>query len=178
MSMRLAPAPKVAVAEGDLVVIEDSGVEDDDKLEFGQKLVNWQDEALTIRNLCKMIETGSRYGIPTLGVTAVGTELTRDARYLGMASRVLAENGAQVVKTYYCDEGFEREHCSQGAGSVREGNTQNFRLADLNTNTSKYFAGVVRLGGYQSQDSMFHRIHYGHGNDINLSLGQFVQYLG
>jgi len=65
-------------------------------------------EALTIRNLCKMIETGNRYGIPTLGVTAVGTELTRDARYLGMASRVLAENGAQVVKTYYCDEGFER----------------------------------------------------------------------
>jgi putative autoinducer-2 (AI-2) aldolase len=67
-----------------------------------------QYEALTIRNLCKMIETGNRYGIPTLGVTAVGRELTRDARYLGMASRVLAENGAQVVKTYFCAEGFER----------------------------------------------------------------------
>lgn len=65
-------------------------------------------EALTIRNLCKMIETGNRYGIPTLGVTAVGTELTRDARYLGMATRVLAENGAQVVKTYFCEENFER----------------------------------------------------------------------
>lgn len=65
-------------------------------------------EALTIRNLCKMIETGNRYGIPTLGVTAVGKELTRDARYLGMASRVCAEHGAQVVKTYYCAEGFEK----------------------------------------------------------------------
>ncbi len=64
-------------------------------------------EARTIRNLCRMIEAGNRYGIPTLGVTAVGQELTRDARYLGMASRVLAENGAQVVKTYYCQEGFE-----------------------------------------------------------------------
>jgi putative autoinducer-2 (AI-2) aldolase len=64
-------------------------------------------EALTIRNLCKMIETGNRYGIATLGVTAVGKELTRDARYLGMASRVLAENGAQVIKTYFCSEGFE-----------------------------------------------------------------------
>ena len=53
-----------------------------------------------------MIETGNRYGVPTLGVTAVGRDMTRDARYLGMASRVLAENGAQVVKTYYCD-GFE-----------------------------------------------------------------------
>jgi putative autoinducer-2 (AI-2) aldolase len=65
-------------------------------------------EALTIRNLCKMIETGNRYGIATLGVTAVGKELVRDARYLGMASRVLAENGAQVIKTYFCSEGFEQ----------------------------------------------------------------------
>ena len=65
-------------------------------------------EALTMRNLCKMIETGNRYGIPTLGVTAVGKELTRDARYLGMATRVLAENGAQVIKTYYCEENFEQ----------------------------------------------------------------------
>ncbi|MFC1498930.1 3-hydroxy-5-phosphonooxypentane-2,4-dione thiolase [Verrucomicrobiota bacterium] len=65
-------------------------------------------EAVTIRNLCKLIETGNRYGIPTLGVTAVGKELVRDARYLGMASRVCAENGAQVIKTYYCEEGFEK----------------------------------------------------------------------
>jgi putative autoinducer-2 (AI-2) aldolase len=65
-------------------------------------------EALTVRNLCRIIETGNRYGIPTLGVTAVGQDLTRDARYLGMASRVLAENGAQVVKTYYCDKDFDK----------------------------------------------------------------------
>ena len=38
----------------------------------------------------------------------VGKELTRDARYLGMASRVCAENGATFVKTYYCSEGFEK----------------------------------------------------------------------
>lgn len=65
-------------------------------------------EALTIRNLCRMIETGLRYGIPTLGVNAVGTELTRDARYLALGARVIAENGAQVVKTYFCEEGFEK----------------------------------------------------------------------
>ncbi len=64
-------------------------------------------EAQTIRNLCQMVESGNRYGVPTLGVTAVGRELTRDARYLGFATRVLAENGAQVVKTYYCDDGFD-----------------------------------------------------------------------
>ena len=48
-----------------------------------------------------------RYGIPTLAVTAVGKELVRDAKYLGLASRIAAELGARIVKTYYCD-GFEK----------------------------------------------------------------------
>jgi len=64
-------------------------------------------EATTIRNLTRAVDLGTRYGIPTLGVTAVGKDMARDARYLSMASRVCAENGAHVVKTYYC-EGFEQ----------------------------------------------------------------------
>lgn len=65
-------------------------------------------EGLTIRNLTQTIDLGMKYGIPTMGVTAVGKELVRDARYLGMASRVCAENGAHVVKTYYCEKDFEQ----------------------------------------------------------------------
>jgi putative autoinducer-2 (AI-2) aldolase len=65
-------------------------------------------EALTIRNLTKIVDEGSKFGIPVLGVTAVGKELVRDARYLSLASRVCAENGAHVVKTYFCEEGFEK----------------------------------------------------------------------
>ena len=42
-----------------------------------------------------------------LAVTAVGKELTRDARYLRLATRICAELGAQVVKTYYCAEDFD-----------------------------------------------------------------------
>jgi putative autoinducer-2 (AI-2) aldolase len=64
-------------------------------------------EATTIRNLTRTVDLGSRFGIPTLGVTAVGKDMARDARYLSMASRVCAENGAHVVKTYFC-EGFEQ----------------------------------------------------------------------
>lgn len=64
-------------------------------------------EGVTIRNLTKTVDLGTRYGIPTLGVTAVGKDMGRDARYLSMASRVCAENGAHVVKTYFCDN-FER----------------------------------------------------------------------
>jgi putative autoinducer-2 (AI-2) aldolase len=46
--------------------------------------------------------------VPVLGVTAVGKELVRDARYLGLATRICAELGAQVVKTYYCPEDFDK----------------------------------------------------------------------
>ena len=65
-------------------------------------------EAKTVENLVRTADLGARYGIPTLGVTAVGKELVRDSRYLAMASRVCAENGATFVKTYYCEEGFAK----------------------------------------------------------------------
>ncbi|MBE7503254.1 MAG: 3-hydroxy-5-phosphonooxypentane-2,4-dione thiolase [Verrucomicrobiales bacterium] len=65
-------------------------------------------EAKTIENLVRTADLGARYGIPTLGVTAVGKELTRDARYLALACRICAENGATFVKTYYCETDFEK----------------------------------------------------------------------
>jgi len=63
-------------------------------------------EATTIANFSQLADRGSRYGIPIMGVTAVGKDMARDSRYFGLASRVCAENGANIVKTYYC-EGFE-----------------------------------------------------------------------
>jgi putative autoinducer-2 (AI-2) aldolase len=65
-------------------------------------------EAVTIKNLVRTADMGAKYNIPTLGVTAVGKELARDARYLGLATRVCAENGATFVKTYFCETGFEQ----------------------------------------------------------------------
>jgi len=64
-------------------------------------------EKETLTNLAKLCDDGLRYGIPVLAVTAVGKEMARDARYLGLATRIAAELGAQVVKTYFC-EGFEK----------------------------------------------------------------------
>jgi putative autoinducer-2 (AI-2) aldolase len=61
----------------------------------------------TISNLAKLVDAGERYGIPVLAVTAVGKDMVRDARYLALASRIAAEMGAHIVKTYYCDD-FER----------------------------------------------------------------------
>jgi len=64
-------------------------------------------EKQTLGNLAYLINEGNRYGIPTLAVTAVGREMVRDSRYLGLATRVVAELGAHFVKTYYCEPGFE-----------------------------------------------------------------------
>ena len=64
-------------------------------------------EAKTIENLVRTADAGYKYGIPTMGVTAVGKDMARDSKYFGLASRVCAENGANIVKTYYCD-GFAK----------------------------------------------------------------------
>ena len=55
----------------------------------------------TIANLAKLVDLGERYGIPVIAVTAVGKDMVRDARYLALASRIAAEMGAHIVKTYY-----------------------------------------------------------------------------
>ncbi len=66
-------------------------------------------EKESLLNLSKLVDEGEKYGIPVMAVTAVGKELgKRDARYLALASRIAAELGARVVKTYYCEEGFEK----------------------------------------------------------------------
>jgi len=69
--------------------------------------VGGQYEKQTLVNLAKLVDMGEDYGIPVLAVTAVGKEMNRDARYLGLACRIAAELGAHMVKTYYC-EGFEK----------------------------------------------------------------------
>ena len=64
-------------------------------------------EYQTVVNLGKLVSEAEKYGIPVLAVTAVGKELGKDARYLSLACRVAAEQGAHIVKTYYC-ENFEK----------------------------------------------------------------------
>ena len=73
-----------------------------------QVYIGGEHEHQSIGNLVKVVDTGNRYGIPTLAVTGVGKELVRDAKYLGLATRICAEMGAHFVKTYYCDSGFSR----------------------------------------------------------------------
>lgn len=64
-------------------------------------------EHQTLMNLTDLIDECQGYGIPVLAVTAVGKDMARDARYLGLCCRIAAELGASFVKTYYCDD-FEK----------------------------------------------------------------------
>lgn len=66
-----------------------------------QVFIGGEFETRSVINMTNMVDRCNRYGIPVLGVTAVGAELTRDARYIGLASRILAELGAAFIKTYY-----------------------------------------------------------------------------
>lgn len=91
---------RIAVAMDDAVRINASAA-------AVQVFVGGEGETQSIQNMTTLIDEGMRVGMPVLGVTAVGKELTRDARYFRLATRMIAELGAQMVKTYYVDEDFE-----------------------------------------------------------------------
>ncbi len=72
-----------------------------------QVFIGGPHETQSVHNMTRLVDRGMRYGIPVLGVTAVGKELTRDVRYISLATRILAELGAAFVKTYHVP-GFEQ----------------------------------------------------------------------
>jgi 3-hydroxy-5-phosphonooxypentane-2,4-dione thiolase len=72
-----------------------------------QVFIGGEFESRSVVNMTRLVDAGLRYGIPTLAVTAVGKDMERNARYFRLATRMCAELGAQYVKTYYVDEGFE-----------------------------------------------------------------------
>ncbi|MDI9613311.1 MAG: 3-hydroxy-5-phosphonooxypentane-2,4-dione thiolase [Acidobacteriota bacterium] len=72
-----------------------------------QVFVGGEYESQSIHNLTRLVDLGARHGVPVLGVTAVGKNMTRDARYFRLACRICAELGAHFIKTYYVSEGFE-----------------------------------------------------------------------
>ncbi len=69
--------------------------------------VGSEHEKQTLSNLSTLVDAGERYGLPVMAVTAVGRDMVRDLRYLGLCTRLAAELGAHLVKTYFC-EGFEK----------------------------------------------------------------------
>jgi putative autoinducer-2 (AI-2) aldolase len=72
-----------------------------------QVFIGGENETQSIHNMTRLVDMGNRHGIATLGVTAVGTDMVRDAKYIRLATRICAELGASYVKTYYVEDGFD-----------------------------------------------------------------------
>ena len=61
-----------------------------------QVFIGGEFESQSVHNMTRLVDLGNRYGIPVLGVTAVGSDMVRDAQYMRLASRICAELGARV----------------------------------------------------------------------------------
>ncbi len=72
-----------------------------------QVFIGGEYETRSVHNMTRLVDMGQRYGIGVLGVTAVGKELVRDAKYMRLACRICAELGATYVKTYYVEPDFD-----------------------------------------------------------------------
>jgi 3-hydroxy-5-phosphonooxypentane-2,4-dione thiolase len=104
-------------------------------------------EKETLVSLAKLVDEGEKYGIPVLAVTAVGKDMARDVRYLGLACRIAAELGAHIVKTYYCDD-FEQliESCPIPVIVAGGKKTPELEALELTYNSVKGGAVGVDMG--------------------------------
>ena len=82
-------------------------------------------------------------GVPVMGITAVGKDMKRDAQYFRLACRIIAELGAQYVKTYYVEEGFETVTASCPVPIVMAGGK---KLPELDALTMAYNAVAAGCG--------------------------------
>jgi len=106
-----------------------------------QVFIGGEFETQSVHNMTRLVDLGNRCGIPVLGVTAVGKNMTRDARYFRLACRICAELGAHFVKTYYVPDGFETVTASCPVPIVMAGGK---KLPELEALTMAYNA--VREG--------------------------------
>lgn len=69
-----------------------------------QTFIGADGQLSSIDNLSRTINAGLRYSIPTMGVVAVGKDMERTSRFFKLATRIIAEMGANIIKTYYCED--------------------------------------------------------------------------
>lgn len=68
-----------------------------------QTFIGADGQLTSIKNLSDAVNLGLKYSVPVLGVVAVGKQMERTDRFFKLATRIVAELGANIVKTYYCD---------------------------------------------------------------------------
>ncbi len=117
-----------------------------------QVFIGGEYETRSIHNMTKLVDAGLRAGIPVMGVTAVGKNMTRNAQYFRLACRIIAELGAQYVKTYYVDEDFETVTASCPVPIVMAGGK---KLPELDALTMAYNAVQQGAAGVDMGRNIF-----------------------
>jgi putative autoinducer-2 (AI-2) aldolase len=117
-----------------------------------QVFIGGEFETRSIHNMTKLVDLGLRYGIPVLAVTAVGKNMVRDANYFRLACRICAELGAQLVKTYFIDDGFSTVTSSCPVPIVMAGGK---KLPELDALTMAYKAVLEGASGVDMGRNIF-----------------------
>ena len=117
-----------------------------------QVFIGGEFETRSVHNMTKLVDAGVRLGMPVMGVTAVGKSMVRDAKYFRLACRIIAELGAQYVKTYYVEEGFETVTASCPVPIVMAGGK---KLPELDALTMAYNAVQQGAAGVDMGRNIF-----------------------
>jgi putative autoinducer-2 (AI-2) aldolase len=117
-----------------------------------QVFIGAEYEKESITNMTRLVDMGIRHGIPTLAVTAVGKDMARDARYFRLATRICAELGAHIIKTYYIEEDFETVTASCPVPIVMAGGK---KLPELDALTMAYNAVQQGASGVDMGRNIF-----------------------
>jgi putative autoinducer-2 (AI-2) aldolase len=117
-----------------------------------QVFIGGANETQSVHNMTRLVDQGQQAGIPVLAVTAVGRELSRDARYLRLAVRICAELGAHMVKTYYCSEDFDTVTSGCPVPVVMAGGK---KLSELDALTMAYNAIEAGASGVDMGRNIF-----------------------
>ncbi len=117
-----------------------------------QVFIGGEFETRSIHNMTRLVDAGLRCGMPVMGVTAVGKDMVRDAQYFRLACRIIAELGAQYVKTYYVEQGFETVTASCPAPIVMAGGK---KLPELDALTMAYNAVQQGAAGVDMGRNIF-----------------------
>jgi len=117
-----------------------------------QVFIGGEHETRSVHNMTKLVDAGLRVGIPVMGITAVGKDMVRDAKYFRLACRIIAELGAQYVKTYYVEQDFETVTASCPVPIVMAGGK---KLAELDALTMAYNAVQQGAAGVDMGRNIF-----------------------
>ena len=117
-----------------------------------QVFIGGKFETRSIHNMTRLVDAGVRLGMPVMGVTAVGKNMVRDAKYFRLACRIIAELGAHYVKTYYVDKDFDTVAASCPVPIVMAGGK---KLPELEALTMAYNAVQQGAAGVDMGRNIF-----------------------